>query len=707
MTQEPITRSRLWLPRTAAFLRPTSEQGQDRANNLLAAGFMLGTALVWTLAPVGLVISDLDIPGVSDALGLSNDPGGAGDRVGYQNPFSFNAGWRMGGVVGCLLFLILRYHRLIAHLFTKGGSEARGKIAAAMGLGLRAGDSNDSSESKGRNFGGWAILYGVLGKFDYVLLAFAVSYATVISLPIVTIIYTVWPIIFIVIMATIDKENYKRGGGWTALMVLLCFVGFAFAGWHYIQAANFQIYIGVGIAVLAALLVGSHYAVMLKWAGSLGRSLKDLGEQLQQKTGLSDSDDKLGNQLDIFAAGSALLLTQLICAIISFVVGMRLGENTDLLLLWFVGGFLSAGVGDILFRAANVVSDNLGVNAIIYAMPIFALALLAIFFPDFAIKQPDYFVIGVLIIIVSNLFINSEAELHWGFRSLIFTLGICGTFVYFRGNLFDYIGLDQWHWGVVEYFGVVGMAATVFTLLLAFRIGRIVARSDAEENRLFVAFRKLHFLARRGVIDPSILACVLKIDETNDAQALKEAYDQARDYIREVYDKNIQVEHTRSLTDTSAEPAPAPTSVDSGDLQMLVDAEADLDALVRSRQSAIVLGELFSLIIFGGITVFLVLFSRPQETEGWPNFLIDLFAMLIAPVIVFLMINIRDLHNERGQKWLDSIDGEIEGEIKDYAVKLPQAVGRRADQWLAVILGVGIVATYMGLLGNKWLGWFT
>ena len=691
MAYEPTTRSGLWLRRTAPFLRPSSAQGQDRANNLLAAGCMLATALVWALAPVGLVVSDLDIPGVSDALGLSGDPGGAGDRVGYQNPFSFNAGWRMGGVVGCLLFLVLRYHRLIAHLFTTGGSAARGQIAASMGLGLRADADN------GRRFGGWAVLYGVLGKFDYVLLAFAVGYATVISLPVVTIIYTVWPIIFIVIMAVIYKNNddYKRGGGWTALMVLLCFVGFAFAGWHYIQAANVQFYVGIGVAFLTAFLVGSHHAAMLKWADGLGDGLEN--------TELSDRySDK---QLDIFASVSALLLTQLVCAIISFIIGMRLGENTDLLLLWLVGGFLSAGVGDILFRAANVISNNLGVNAIIYAMPIFALALLAIFFPDFGIKQTDYFIVGVLIIIVSNLFINSEAELHWGFRGLIFTLGICGTFVYFRDGVFSFIGLEQWHWGVVEYFGVVGMAATVFTLLLAFRIGRIVARSDAEENRLFAAFRKLHFLARRGVIDPGILACVLKIDENNDARALKEAYEQARAYIRRVYQEKSQVEvvDAPSLLETEVEPASAPTPVDSGDWQMLVDAEADLDALVRSRQSAIVLGELFSLIIFGSITIFLVLFSRPQETEGWPNFLIDLFAMLIAPVIVFLMVNIRDLHNERGQRWLEHIQDENE----DYAVHLPQAVGRRADQWLAVILGVGIVATYMGLLGNKWLGWFS
>ena len=697
MAYEPTTRWGLSLPRPPAFLNPSSQEGHTRARNLLAAGCMLGTAFVWALVPFGLVVSaDLGVidvsallPAVLTFFGLAAASGGA---VGYEDPFLFNAGWRTGGVIGCFLFLILRYHKLLLDLFTGQGSEARGYIRASLGFGFRAAARRD------RKVGGWAVLYGVFGKFDYVLLAFAVGYIGVESLPIATIIYTVWPIIFILAMATIYKNNddYKRGSGWTALMILLCFIGFAFAGWHYIpEGDSRQFYVGIGIAVLAALLVGSHHAVMLKWADRLGDELENA----------TLSGNYSAHQLDIFASVSALLVTQFVCAIISFTIGMMLnGEISGLLLLWIVGGFLSAAGGDILFRVANVISDNLGVNAIIYAMPIFALVLLVIFAPDdFLFGQADYFIIGVLIIIVSNLFINSEAEINWGFRGLIFTLGVCGTFVYFRDNVFAFLGLDAWHWGRVEYFGVVGMAATVFTLLLAFRIGRIVSRSDAEENRLFAAFRKLHFLVRRRVIDPGILTCVLQIDETNDAQALKQAYEQARGYIRRVYQGQnpVEVLDGQSLIETEAEPASLSTPVESGDLQMLVDAEADLDALVRSRQSAIVLGELFSLIIFGGITIFLVLFSRPQETEGWPNLLIDLFAMLIAPVIVFLMVNIWDLHRERGQKWLD-----IREEYGDYLVRFPDAERRKADQWLAVILGVGIVATYICLLGDKRLYWF-
>lgn len=61
------------------------------------------------------------------------------------------------------------------------------------------------------------------------------------------------------------------------------------------------------------------------------------------------------------------------------------------------------------------------------------------------------------------------------------------------------------------------------------------------------------------------------------------------------------------------------------------------------------------------------------------------------------------LNQERAEKWL-----EFREESRDYAVRFPSdVVFRRADQWLSIILGVGIVATYVGLLGHKHMGWFS
>ena len=647
-----------------------SGRGRTPPRNLVAAGLMLAAAMVWAAIPAMVDVTD-----------------------GSSNPFFFNAGWRIGGVIGCLTVLVFGYLRLIIDLVANYRSESLRDVKTSFSL--RPRDVNWS-----KSFGGWAILFGVLGKFEYAFFAFAVGFA---SFSTVTIIFTIWPILFIFTMAFIYRNNddrYRHQGGWLILMIMLCFIGFIFVVWpERVLAPGSTFYVGVGIAIFAALIAGSHNAMMLKWADDLGDKIEGMDPRRYQ--------EHTAVKLDVFSAVLGLLITQLICAIASIVIALMLGESISytLLLLSIIGGIVSGGIADVFFRTSNLIGDNLGVNAIIYAMPVFALAYFVILSPfnilqEIHIARVDYFVVGVLILVVSNLLINSEAEIRKGFRGLILTLGVCGTFVYFREDIFALVGLVQWHWGVVGYFGVVGMSATVFTLLLAFRVGRLISRTDAEENRIFVVFRKLESLAKqrapatdrqvidpdnqmtdRWVIDPDILRCVLIIDAPESPTALSDAYLQARRYLTEADYSDVE------------------------NRKMLVESAADLDALVRSRQSALVLGELFSLVIFGGITIFLVLFSRPQETEGWPRFMVDIFAMLIAPVIVFLMVNIWDLHRERNDKWL-----EDQGALVGFAVRLPNANvpgGRRADQWLSIILGVGIVATYVGLLAHKWLGWFS
>ena len=640
--------------RLSPFLGHIPGQVRNPNNNLKAVGFMLITAGIWALVPLGV-----DVTG------------------GAASPFFFNAGWRIGGVIGCVVVLMVAFHKLLFKLLSGEGAELRQEIGKSFGLGLRPAREGE------RKYGGWAVLYGVFGKFEYAIFAFAVGFA---SISTVTIVFTVWPIIFILAMAFLykvdsrykDEDRYKHDGTWLFLMIMLCFVGFAFVVWpERVVAPGSTFYIGIGVAAVAALVAGSHNAVTLWWADKLGDDMESVLKNQNQQTLPHPYSEK---SLDVFCAVFVLLITQLVCAVISIVIAMLSGENISytLLILSIAGGFMSGGIADVLFRASNIITTNLGVNAVIYAMPIFALLWLAIFSASpVNMARADYFVIGVLIIVVSNLLINSEAEIRRGFRGLILTLGVCGTFVYFREDIFSFIGLAQWHWSAGQYFAVVGMSATVFTLLLAFRVGRLISRTDADENRLFVAFRKLDYLASQQFINPDIRRCVLVIDEPKNHQALKDAYFTARSHFRNA--------------DYS----------DPTNREMLIEAEADVDALVRSRQSSIVLGELFSLVIFGGITIFLVLFSRPQETEGWPRFMVDIFAMLIAPVVVFLMVNIWDLQRERGGKWLDRLDGS-----NDYTVRFPENVPLPANRWLSVLLGVGIVATYVGLLAYKWLRWF-
>ena len=126
-----------------------------------------------------------------------------------------------------------------------------------------------------------------------------------------------------------------------------------------------------------------------------------------------------------------------------------------------------------------------------------------------------------------------------------------------------------------------------------------------------------------------------------------------------------------------------------------------MDTLARSKQQDITLGEMFALFIFAGITVSLALLSRPPETEGWTRFLVDLFAMLISAVIVFLVVNVWDLRRERDEKKLQRVDGQRFYEVRFLSIR------RFAfDQWLSIVVGGAVVLVFSGLLSHKWVGWF-
>ena len=126
--------------------------------------------------------------------------------------------------------------------------------------------------------------------------------------------------------------------------------------------------------------------------------------------------------------------------------------------------------------------------------------------------------------------------------------------------------------------------------------------------------------------------------------------------------------------------------------------------LVRSKQVSPVLGEIFALLVFAGITIFLTMFTRPPEPDGWIRLLLDMFAMLVSSVIIFLMIYSVDLDRERDAHKLEMVEG---AERDIYLLLFPDTGQRLFDQWLSVAVGAIIIMVYASLLANKWLGWFS
>ena len=195
---------------------------------------------------------------------------------------------------------------------------------------------------------------------------------------------------------------------------------------------------------------------------------------------------------------------------VGLIVGAGRGETFDfgLLSLAFVAGLIVNTTAGLMWRKANMADDDISFNALGYAIPVLALLFL-FFFQQADITRVDYLVPGATAIIVANMLIHFEAEVRWSFEALILALGGCGMVVYFRNDLFDLLGVPSWSWSGDGYFGSIALSATVFTLLLAFRVARLVTRTSDEENRTFSVLRKLDSLVRRDVINPDVRRCMM------------------------------------------------------------------------------------------------------------------------------------------------------------------------------------------------------
>ena len=601
---------------------------------------------------------------------------------GEKLPFFFVAAWRLGVAVGCVAILIVFYLPLWLNRYNWGRFKYYLSTSETKAVDWRFPVINLHIQvdelriplvnwKVPGDFIDWRILLTILGNCEYALFAWSLQY---IDITMATIVFQSWPIFFLILSALLLRENIRHlHNGKTALslflLVSLSVIGFAFIVFSQSgeigHLGNVSRLITGVVLVAGAMALGNLKAFGIDWGRRLGNQLSgDL-------TGL-------GSSPAMFFVLVSFLISSFGAAAVGLIVGLGRSETWDMEILGmaFLGGMVVNGTAGIMWRKANMADDDIGFNALGYAIPVVAILFLLLFGMA-GVSQIDYLIIGVMAIVVANLLINFEAEVRWSFEALILALGGCGTLIYFRDELLDWLRIPNWTWSGDGYFGSIAMTATVFTLLLAFRVARLVTRTNDEESRTFNILRKLDRLVRRGVIDEDVRHCILVIDETNKQPILKEYYLKARSYIANATPEN------------------------DADRDTLVQVEADLDMLVRSQQTTPVLGEIFALLVFAGITIILTIFTKPTEPEGWIRLLLDLFAMLVSSVIIFLMIYSMDLDRERDAHILERTteDGE-------YLLLFPDTERRLFDQWLSVAVGVIIILVYAGLMAHKWVGWF-
>ena len=527
----------------------------------------------------------------------------------------------------------------------------------------------------------------VLSYFDLAVLALAFRW---IDPSAGAVIFELSPLLIIFIVAKWTSGRQHNIHRMTLLMLFIALIGIFFVlasqtgGFFAVvdQTLNdfpSDAHIGLSLALVAAFLTAF---VGFNWVWS-HRTVnhQDMPSDIYEVY----SQDSLGMFFLLVASALANLAAGILNGLIGVAYGAFTGEwiTGNGVILGAAGGLLSVGIASALWNFSSTLTRNLGIHSLIYGTPIFSLFFLALA-GQIGDVSADYLIIGTAAIITANLIINFEAEVQMGFEALIVGLGVCGAIVYMRDHVFQFLGIGNWDWNEGGYFGSVALSATIFALLLAFRVARISSRTTDEDNRTFVIFRKADLLARRGAITGDLCSCILGIDKASNPADLKLAYVQARRHITAV---NID-----DLSDFDA--------------QMLNDLEGELDGLIRSKQADIHLGEIFALGIFGAITIGLTLFSLPLNVlDGWRRFLVDIFAMVISAVVVFLLAHAWDLQRERDDYKLEPI--ETSDEHRFYEIKFPDTQRRMLDIWLSVVVGTGLIIIYVALLGDKWVAWFS
>ena len=625
-------------------------------HNKMSTGLMVLAAVCYSVMPLALVLSN-----------------------GNESPFLFNAAWRGGIALTVAIFLVLAF----PGLFLSG---------AVWKVILRRMFS--------RNF-----LLLTIAYFDIALFALSTKYVDIL---ISIILMEFSPIAQLLLIWLYQRNrdtqniaNAARIRTQTALFILVGVLGvlFIILSWvgteeffkiiREVQIENLYLWSSSEAQVLAlgvSLAVGSALIYAFNSRGQpWGESVKDeLPEELVKSYGTGRFFT-----IDLFCATIPVCIASLVIVPFCLAIGFGVSGDTynpevqrTLVYVLLVAALVHP-IAAVAWRQAHIITDNPGINALRQLQPLLSLAwlLLASFVGWYVWTtdvRGDYLVIGTAAIITANLLINFEAEIRWGFKALIIGLGTCGAVVYLRDGTFTFLGIGTEHWVTNDYLGAVALVATVFTLLLAFRVAHLVSRTTEEETHAFNAFRKLDMLVRKGTIAPEIRECIMIIDSPQNQTELKEAYAKARKLINE------RLELTNDF-----------------DRETLLAAEADLDILARSKQLGLVLGELFALIIFAGLTMAFALLLRPDVQGALTAMLYDLFAMLISAVVFFLTVHVLDLHQERAKRQL-----QMPEDRDDYLVAFPDTDRSMGDLWISVVSGLALVLTYAALLAHKWLNWF-
>ena len=560
----------------------------------------------------------------------------------HKAPLTFNAIMSFFSRLGILLFLVVNYRQW---LFDR---ETWGAVI--------------------NNWRSWSLLGILVGVFDYTVLGWSLKY---IDISVATALFQTWPFWLIVLTGQMFKGEHRYSVinffGWSCILMGLAGLMFVVLSqtetllWQNDSASIFDAVIGQLLAIVGAIFTGGLVGgCSIRWGDTV---LKSVSEKTKENAAKSKKD------IGLFF----VMIGLVIGSVPNIIVGAAWGihneaaefGNTNIIIAAVYGFFvLSAAL--IFSRMANRATLKLEVNALSYMVPVLSLAWLGIL-GYINVPKVAWLVIGAMGIVAANALLNFKAEQRTAYQSLVVALWVCGVIVYFRPVLH-----------APAFYEAVAVVATMFILILSFRIDRLVERTSTEDGITTDIWHKI------STLSSDMRDKLREIDEAGSPEKLSQSY-------------NNFVKSLKKETD----------KIPKGGEELFTDIMRQTDNLAHSKQQGSNFGEQAVLWILGGVSAIGLLFFMPEytgEVFGVGVFFLEMVAFLAATTIIFLLFNMRDLQHDRKRRiFRTKSDTESKDDDKNKleGIKFRETHDRKGEKTISAIFCVGIVITFAVLFWFK------
>ena len=492
------------------------------------------------------------------------------------------------------------------------------------------------------------MLISIIGHGGWVLFAIALSF---VDISVAAILFETRPLLLMLLISFLFRNDPRYRPLTTGTMI---FVVMALAGVCLVVASHNEAPLHLLLkqeagVISYATLLGGVLVLVSAFCGATSPafSLK-MGAELAKR----HADYEGQKRAEFIFVVALTSIGQIIAGVVLCLVGFAVSESVSMHQVAYSGftGVFVTSLGITAIRVANMTTNNLGVNALAYITPLVALAWLwSLSLVN--VTHFDYLVIGAMGIVAANMLINAKADKRTAYGALVVSLWIFGTITYFTDGYVTDVPLE--------------LPVTIFILVMAFRVDRLVRRTSQEEGWVFEIYRKIEYLSSRKVIDCKALEALMKIDRHQTLGELKRAYGRLEGFLAHPVSRS---------------------RIDAGTEDKILQVRHLVDSLAHSRQQGSHFGEFVAIAMAGGLIAAGLLFFN-----GGRDFYSEITSLLLPSIVVFLFFNILDLQKDRKDRILTRGAAVRGGR---YIVKFDDTVNRKGQQWISVAASTLIVVVF-------------